>query len=142
MLRRWIKSLDVKMQVQSCKICLFVDNFSRHNISYEPTNIYLEWFQPNLTSHVQPLDAGIIRCFKALYHCMFCLCALQLNDAGQANIYKIDILEAMLMAKKAWENVSSMMIKSCWDHTGFQWEPIMVRISTLSKIYNSKDEQA
>ena len=108
------------MRVQSCKICLLLDNFSGHNISYEPTNIRLEWFQPNLTSHVQPLDAGIIRCFKALYRRMFCLRALELDDTGQADIYKIDLLEAMLMAKKAWESVLSTTIKACWDHTGIQ----------------------
>ena len=130
------------MRVQSCKICLLLDNFSGHNISYEPTNIRLEWFQPNLTSHVQPLDAGIIRCFKALYRRMFCLRALELDDTGQADIYKIDLLEAMLMAKKAWERVSSTTIKACWDHTGIQRAPIMLRIPTLTTIYDSKDEQA
>ena len=67
------------MRLQSRRICLFVDNFSGHNIAYEPTNIRLEWFEPNLTSHIQPLDAGIIHCFKAQYRRMFCHHALELG---------------------------------------------------------------
>jgi DDE superfamily endonuclease len=139
---RWIKGLDIKMQLQSRKICLFIDNFSGHNIAYKPTNIRLEWFEPNLTSHIQPLDAGIIHCFKALYHRAFCLHALELDDAGEANIYKINLLEAMMMAKEAWDNVSSTTIQACWDHTRIQRAPIMIRIPTLPKPLNSRDKQA
>jgi hypothetical protein len=112
------------MRQQGRKICLFVDNFSGHNITYEPTNIRLEWFEPNLTCHVQPLDAGIIRCFKALYRRTFCHRTLELDDAGEADIYKINLLEAMMMANEAWDNVKSATIKACWDHTGIQREPI------------------
>lgn len=130
------------MRLQSRRICLFVDNFSGHNIAYEPTNIHLKWFEPNLTSHIQPLDAGIIRCFKAQYRRMFCHRALELDDAGEANIYKVSLFEAMTMAKKGWDNVTSTTIKACWDHAGIQQAPIKIHIPTLSKTPNSKDEQA
>ena len=61
---------------------LMIDNFSGHRVLYEPTNIQMEFFKPNLTSFVQPLDAGIIQCFKAHYHSSFCQCALLLDEAG------------------------------------------------------------
>jgi len=51
---------------------MLLDNFSGHEIAYTPTNIQLEFLEPNMTSFVQPLDAGIIRCFKAHYHRAIC----------------------------------------------------------------------
>jgi hypothetical protein len=62
---RWIKLLDKQMRRENRFIVLTADNFSGHAITYNPTNIQLEFFEPNLTSYVQPCDAGIIRCFKA-----------------------------------------------------------------------------
>ena len=71
-LRRYIKKLDLKMRSQKRHILLTIDNFSGHLIDYVPTNIQIEFFEPNLTAFVQPLDAGIIRCFKAHYRNNFC----------------------------------------------------------------------
>jgi hypothetical protein len=39
---------------------MFIDNFSAHSISYQPSNIDLEYFGLNMTPFVQPCDAGII----------------------------------------------------------------------------------
>lgn len=108
------------MESQKRHICLFIDNFSGHFISYEPHNITLEYFEPNLTSFVQPLDAGIIWCFKAYYRRAFCTRAIELDEAGAENIYKINLLEGMLMVKEAWKAVSDETIRNCWDHTKIQ----------------------
>jgi hypothetical protein len=105
------------MKQQNRHICLFIDNFSGHSISYQPSNIDLEFFEPNMTPFVQPCDAGIIRCFKAIYRRSFCARAIDLDEAGERNIYKLDILEGMTMAKQAWNAVTSETIKHCWDHT-------------------------
>ena len=86
-------------------------------IAYQPTNIELIYFEPNLTPYVQPLDAGIIRCFKAHYRKAFCACAIDMDDAGEEDIYKINLLEDMLMARQAWDAVSPETIANCWRHT-------------------------
>ena len=91
-----------------------------YNINYQPTNVKIVFFEPNLTPFVQPLDAGVIRCFKAHYRQAFCQRALKLDDAGEQDIYKISLIEAMLMAKEAWDAINSETIKNCWDHTGIQ----------------------
>ncbi|KIK19907.1 hypothetical protein PISMIDRAFT_658514, partial [Pisolithus microcarpus 441] len=85
-----------------------------------PSSISLEFFEPNMTSFVQPCDAGIICCFKALYHRNFCSHAIDLDAAGECKIYKISLLEAMTLAKKSWDTVSTETIKHCWDHTKIQ----------------------
>jgi hypothetical protein len=115
--------LDLKMGAQKRFICLLVDNFSGHLISYTPRHIQLEFFQPNLTSFVQPLDAGVIQCFKALYRRAFCKCAIDLDEVGERLIFKIDLREAMLMAKEAWDKVTPETIQHCWNHTGIQGDP-------------------
>ena len=109
-----------------------VDNFAGHQIAYEPTNVQIEFFKPNLTAFVQPLDAGVIRCFKAYYCHSFCSRALDLDDAGERDIYKVNLLEAMLMAKRAWNAVTSETISNCWDHTGIQRAPIILHIPSTT----------
>jgi hypothetical protein len=64
---RWVCKFDLDMQRQNRLIVLVIDNFSGHYIAYQPKNIEIVYFEPNITSHIQPLDAGIICCFKALY---------------------------------------------------------------------------
>jgi len=117
---RWLRNLDIKFRNENRRICLLVDNFSAHYIDYQPRNIELVFFEPNLTSHVQPCDAGIIRTLKALYRKAFCLRAVELDEAGEREIYKINLLESMLMVKEAWNQVEASTIRNCWRHTKIQ----------------------
>lgn len=127
------------MRQQRRHICLLLDNFSGHYVDYRPQNIHLEYFEPNLTSHVQPCDAGIIRTTKALYRNAFCLRAVDLDDAGQRDIYKIDLREAMLMMVKAWNQVKPSTIVNCWNHSGIQpnTEIDLGKASTTSTIFTN-----
>jgi len=112
-----VKTYDLYFRNQNQKICLLIDNnFSGHKISYQPTNILIEFFAPNLTPFVQPLDAGIICCFKAHYWKAFCLCAVELDDVGEADIYKVNLLEVLTMVKAAWDSVTADTIAACWRH--------------------------
>lgn len=73
-----------------------------------------------MTSHIQPLDAGLIRAFKSHYQKRFLNRTIQLFSEGKRGkdiIYKIDIHTSMNMCKCAWENVSEDTIKNCWGHT-------------------------
>ena len=117
---RWFKLQDIQFKRLNCKSLLLINNFSGHNISYTPTNMRLEFFEPNMTSYVQPLDAGIIQCVKAHYRRAFCLRAIKLDDAGEDDIYKINLLEVMLMVKEAWKAVTPKTIANCWNHTKIQ----------------------
>jgi hypothetical protein len=74
---------------------------------------HIEFFAPNMTSFVQPLDAGIIRCFKAHYQHAFCIRAIDLDDAGEDDIYGINLFEIMHMARRSWDAVSKDAIKNC-----------------------------
>jgi len=116
--RRWIKELDQQFRSQNRHVALTLDNFSGHIIAYVPTHIELIYFEPNLTPYVQPLDAGIIRCVKAHYRKSFCIRAVDMDEAGEHDIYKINLLEIMLMVRQAWDAVTPETIANCWRHTG------------------------
>lgn len=109
----WIRDFDKKMEQQNRRVCLLLDNFSGHYVSYEPKNVEMVYFAPNLTPWVQPLDAGIIRCFKAHYRKRFCKNALECDELGEANIYEIDLLQVLNMATDAWDDVTPDTIKNC-----------------------------
>ncbi|KIK77294.1 hypothetical protein PAXRUDRAFT_167345 [Paxillus rubicundulus Ve08.2h10] len=119
---RWLKKFDLKMHCSNHHICLLVDNFSGHIDTYQPTNVQVEFFEPNMTSFVQPYDYlnSIIHCFKAFYCQNFCWCAIDLDELGEHNIDKINILEGIMMAQHAWDHVSLATIKHCWNHTQIQ----------------------
>ena len=108
------------MRAQKCFISLLIDSFSGHSIAYKPQNIRLEFFRPNLTSHVQPLDAGIIRCVKAHYRRAVCKRAIDKDEAGESDLYTIDLLEAMMILREAWNEITSSTIQHCWKHAGLQ----------------------
>ena len=117
-LLRWVKELDVQFWSQNRHVALTLDNFTGHTITYKPTHIELIYFEPNLTPYVQPLDAGIICCVKAHYRKAFCARAVDMDEAGESDIYKINLLEIMLMVRQAWDAVTPEMITNCWKHTG------------------------
>ena len=89
------------MRAQNRKVCFHLNNFLGHYISYEPMNVELVYFKPNLTAWVQPLDTGIICCFKAHYRQRFCQEALKQDISGEADIYSFNLLETLHMAHDA-----------------------------------------
>jgi len=109
---------DGMMRAQNRRVCLCLDNFSGHFTSYEPTNVELIFFKPNLTAWVQPLDAGIIRCLKAIFCKLVLYRSLDHEDEGEDDIFAINQLEAMQLLEEAWNGVKQLTIANCWQHTG------------------------
>lgn len=61
---------------------------------------------------------GIIRNFKAIYRRLFVLRTIDDVMVGrvQTDLFKINQLEAMNMAKEAWRAVADQSIINCWKH--------------------------
>jgi hypothetical protein len=117
--KQWIEEFDVRMGREGRKVLLLIDNFSGHKWDVERiNNVQVEPLTPNLTSHVQPMDAGIIRTLKALYKKSILMRSLDREESGEADIFKLDMLEAIHFLEAAWERVSLVTIANCWNHTG------------------------
>jgi len=125
---------------------LFQDNFSTH-IPPDLTNIRVENFAANLMSHVQLLDAGIIRNFKAHYRKMLIMRAIDRydNDITLTSIYNINQLEVMRMADLAWHKVDISTIHNCWSHAGILPEasasvaPLVPSVPVMSLLNAEQD---
>jgi hypothetical protein len=145
--QEWLHDWDEKLRRQKRHILLLQDNFSAHIVPDDLTNISVENFKPNLTAHVQPNDAGIIRCFKAHYRSKFVGRAIDQydNDIAPALIYEIDQLEAMRLADAAWHEVDTTTIRNCWWKTGILPAEVLVHTAEtsaptvpISSLLNSK----
>ena len=92
--QEWLRQWDHELGIRERKVVLLQDNFSGHIIPDGLQNIRIANFKPNLTAHVQPMDQGIIRCFKAHYRANFIQRAIDHYDAGvtPSEIYDINQL--------------------------------------------------
>ena len=66
--QKWIKHVNQLMRIQKKHILLLMDNASSHQLeeNQELSNIKLHFLPPNTTSHLQPIDQGIIHSFKVI----------------------------------------------------------------------------
>lgn len=107
------------MRRRGQSILLYIDNAPSHIFdSSRLSNVNVVFLTPNMTSHIQPLDAGIIRAFKAHYRRLHILRSLLRFEAGIDDIYMIDQLEAMHLVEEAWACVTKETVSNCWKHAG------------------------
>lgn len=66
--KEYVKWLNKKMRLLSRKIVLVVDNCPAHIDMPAQSNVEVVFLPPNVTSVVQPMDAGIIRTLKVCMH--------------------------------------------------------------------------
>ena len=116
----WLDKWNGTLKAQNQHVLLWVDNFSGHTLPASITNIHMEFYSPNLTSHVQPMDAGIIQCFKAHYQKLFVTHSIDHYDVGvhSSKIYDINQLEAMHLTDIAWSHVRPKVHCKCWVKVG------------------------
>ena len=100
--QEWIQQWDSELHLKNRKILLLQDNFSSHIVPDGLQNIHVKNFEPNLTAHIQPMDQGIIQCFKAHYRARYIQRAIDHYEAGitPSEIYDIDQLQAMQLGVK------------------------------------------
>jgi hypothetical protein len=100
------------------KIILLIDNAGSHigveNLSF--SNLKIKCLPPNCTSHLQPLDAGIIRATKARYRNQLLRHILNRYDLNELYA-KPTVLDAIRFFAAAWKQVAIQTIKNCWRHT-------------------------
>jgi hypothetical protein len=83
-------------------------------VSKKPNIVFLP---PNTTSHVQPLDSGIIAAFKKLYRKELIRYTLSEVEAG-ASIASPNVKQAIIWAASAWNDVSQATVINCWRKSG------------------------
>lgn len=112
----FVTKLNADMRRQERKILLLLDNASSHPSDVELSNVTLSFLPPNTTSHLQPLDSGIIKCFKSHYRKLQLQHIVQMiEDETQPDL---NLKQAVYFVKAAWQNVSPAVVQNCWVHAG------------------------
>jgi hypothetical protein len=142
--QEWILLWDRELEGTGRKIILLQDNFSGHVPPEGLRNIWVMNFEPNLTAHVQPMDQGIIKCWKAHYRAAFIRRAIDRYDQGvtPSNIYKINQLEAMRLADAAWQEIEVKTIRNCWKKAGILPNSLLNSNSAIDTSADSDEIQA
>ena len=114
------------MITQRRSILLFVDNCTSHP-DVICNNIKLVFLPPNTTSRLQPCDAGIIQNMKM--HCRKLLVRhilFHMDEATSASdlAKKVNVLDAVMWLKSAWDSVQPTMIRKCFQKCGFGTESL------------------
>lgn len=113
--REWLLKLNRRMVTQHRNILLTLDNCAAHKgDNLELSNIKLYFFPANTTSHLQPLDQGIIANLKSLYKTRLLSYAIRRLE-NEETVNKWDVLQAIRAISAAWNAVSTETIKKCFD---------------------------
>jgi len=105
------------MAAKNRKILLLLDNAPSHIHSIELVYVQIEMLPPNTTSHIQPLDAGIIKNFKLQYKSKLMQHYVREVDT-KGSFQRIDLKQAIYFVKDAWTMVKEQTIANCFGHTG------------------------
>lgn len=116
----WLKNFDNSMTNLRKKVCLIIDNAPSHKCLIELKSTKLVFLLPNVTSHLQPLDAGIICSFKRFYKNLLVSDAIKAFEKQETHLLNIRIAIEWLV--ESWHNVETMTISNCYKHCGINNE--------------------
>ncbi|XP_072169422.1 tigger transposable element-derived protein 6-like [Diadema setosum] len=115
----WVKRLDAKFAAENRQVLVFVDNCSAHPSVNGLKSIQLQFFPPNTTSKLQPMDQGVIMSFKTYYRKRLVKHLLKSYEAGEVPS-PVSIKDAIDMTYAAWEEVTASCISNCFQKAGFE----------------------
>lgn len=101
-----LKIWDSELRKMGRKVLLLVDNCPAHPEVRDLKNIKLEFFPPNVTSVLQPMDQGVIRSLKCHYRKKIVLRLIE--EDGE--MPKVNVLDAIKFLDRAWEEVTQKTI--------------------------------
>ncbi|CAH1988099.1 unnamed protein product [Acanthoscelides obtectus] len=110
----YLKKWDAELVKKIRKMLPLVNNCPAHpNILLN--NINLQFFPPNVTSVLQPMDQGVIWRLKQMYRKHMLMKIMELQE--DVNIIKaVTILDAINLLTIAWELVTPQTIRNCFYH--------------------------
>ena len=119
--QQWLDKLNSKMKRDNRSILLFIDNCTAHP-DVQFSNVRLLFLPPNTTSKLQPCDAGIIQATKMHYRKLLLRNVLfRMDEAACASdlAKSVNILDAIMWLKSAWDSVKPTTIQKCFARCGF-----------------------
>ena len=117
----WLQKWDRKLQLTGRHICLLLDNCTAHPSDIELTNIQLKFFPASVS---KPFEIGVIKNWKGHYQSRLYARVIAALDANETARFvdvaaSITLLDAMYLAKCAWNAVRPETIAKCFQKSGF-----------------------
>ena len=113
----WLYHFDRHIkQKKNRPVLLLLDKVASHFLEVELECVKPFHLPPNTTSHLQPLDGGIICAFKVHYRSLQVKCFIELIEKDQKP--DLNLKEPVQFVAMAWRSVSATTIQNCWNHTG------------------------
>ena len=113
--QQFLEGFDRLMRSKNRNVALLLDNAPSHKMSAELTNVKVIMLPPNTTSHIQPMDAGIINNFKVNYKrnlVKHYVCEID----NKGSFERVDLKQAIYFVKDSWSTVTSDTIANCFRH--------------------------
>ncbi len=135
----WLRRVNNQMCLQKRNILLLVDNCTAHP-PQKLSNIKLVFLPPNTTSHLQPMDAGIIQAIKLNYRKMMMghiSTQLEESDTAAEVARSITVLHAITWISNAWELLRKETISKCFHNCGFKF---LMEGTQMEDLPSSEDE--
>lgn len=123
-MKQWLLELNSKMNKEKRQILLFMDNATSHR-QMELSNVKIIFLPPKTTSHLQPLDQGIIRSFKVLYRKRLLsqiLSNMELYGTSNEIASSVNCLDAIYWINDSVKSVSISCVINCFRAAGFDFE--------------------
>lgn len=129
----------------SFKVLLLVDNAPGHPIEELKTfhpQIDVLFFPPNTTSLLQPLDQGVIKCFKSYYiRRTFARIHSEMDKDSNLTVTdcwkKFSIAECVSIIKESVDEIRPSTINACWKKT---WQEAVLAVVEESAPDNEIDK--
>ena len=118
-----LNRLNNRLKNEERNVILFLDNAPCHPTSFVDlfSNIKATALPKNTTSRTQPLDAGVIKAWKAYYRKKL-LCHIISQVDGQKNVSNmvksINLLMAIKWMVESWNDFKPEVITECFKHVG------------------------
>ena len=112
----FLEKLNSRMVSENRRIILLLDNATSHVPLKEYENIQIHHIPPNMTAHIQPMDAGIIHSFKCHYKSK--LVKMMINNADLDMDYKLNMIDVIKFVHQSWNIVSKETIANCFRKVG------------------------
>ena len=99
----FLTNFNAQVRCRNRKVLLLVDNAPGHIVPKAGlSNVEVFFLTPNLTSHIQPLDAGIIATFKRRYRSKQIRKLVEAIDIQRPLKGAINLANAIRIAGESW----------------------------------------
>ena len=111
------------MKLENRNVLLFLDNAPVHpeNLVGKYSNTKIVFLSRKTTSHLQTLDAGIVKNFKVKYRkklLRLVIAGISNNRSASDIAKEVNIFEAITWVAAAWKKISETTINNCFAKCG------------------------